>query len=93
MGLMSRALRPATKGAVHHVYIRGVRVVLSHRGRAVPQWLAHAVGERFPADQPVRSMEVEGFLRQTFPNGSATEVAELALKVTRAMRAVGRPAP
>ena len=79
MGLMSRALRPATKGAVHHVYIRGVRVVLSHRVR--------------PADQPVRSMGVGGFLRQTFPNGSATEVAELALKVTRAMRAVGRPVP
>lgn len=76
---------------VHHVYIHGVRVSLSHRGRPVPQWLAAAVEKQFAVREPVSSASVASFLRQTFPSGGMCEIEELAPKIVRALRRAASP--
>lgn len=71
---------------IHHVYMGGVRVALSHRGQKVPQWLATAARERFPVKAEIALHEVQRFLREQLPCGSCTERDELASKFARVLR-------
>lgn len=72
----------------------GVRVVLSHRGDPVPQWLADSVWEKFKDISPseIGIHDIEGHLRAALPItfGSQNERLELAQSFKRSLVARDR---